>query len=190
MISFITYFLSLSNISIFTPFTAQRFIFTIITCTLLTLSLSLSLLSRPTTYPYHIKIPDQLNYCLAFGTRRVTWPAAAIFCSTRNYMKCFHCQQQPDGDYYHNFKSKLDICRLCLNKELKRLRHCKTDDYNRKRKLREWSEFKLVRHCSFYHLHRSGKMTLKLMPTWDLNKKLKVENYLYPYNPVWDKRYI
>nr|XP_014085187.1 uncharacterized protein LOC106614150 [Bactrocera oleae] len=144
----------------------------------------------PTTYPYHIKIPDRLDYCLAFGTRRVIWPATPIFCSARNYMKCLRCQQQPDGDYYHNFKSQLDICRPCLNKELKELRHCKTDDYKRRLKLREWSEFKMVRHCSFYHLHKSGNMRSTLMPKSDLRKKLKVENYLYQYYPVWDKRVI
>ncbi|XP_011203945.1 uncharacterized protein LOC105226652 [Bactrocera dorsalis] len=144
----------------------------------------------PTTYPYHIKVPDRLKYCLAFGTRRVIWPATPVFCSARNYMKCFRCQEQPEGDYYHNFKSQLDICRRCLNKEVKELRHCKTDDYKRKLTLREWSEFKLVRHCSFYHLHKSGNMKSTLMTKSDLRKKINRENYLYQYYPVWDKRYV
>ncbi|XP_011180106.1 uncharacterized protein LOC105210693 [Zeugodacus cucurbitae] len=144
----------------------------------------------PTTYPYHIKIPDPLNYCLAFGTRRIIWPAVATLCSARNYMKCFRCQKQTDSDYYHNFNTNLDICRLCLKTELRELRHCKMDDYKRKRKLKEWSEFKLVRHCSFYHSHRNGKMILTLLPKTELHLKLKVENYLYPYYPVWDKRFI
>uniref|UniRef100_W8BIM5 Uncharacterized protein n=2 Tax=Ceratitis capitata TaxID=7213 RepID=W8BIM5_CERCA len=144
----------------------------------------------PSHYPYHKRMPEKPGYCLAFGKRRLNWPSVAIFCTSRDTATCWVCQERPIGDYYYNFKTKLAVCRMCMKRKLKALQDCEMNDFKRKREMLEWCEFKPVRHCSFYHTHCGRNLYHTLMTKQILRRKLELENYLYPYQPFLDKRYV
>lgn len=121
---------------------------------------------------------------MAFGKQRYVIPGYAVFCGAENKSKCFKCQTQPVGDYYHNFAVHLDLCRPCMNAELEELNNCKYDRLKRSSRLRELGKFKPARWCHFYHKHYSGNLAVNKYSRSTLRLKNRVENYLQSYDTL------
>ncbi|XP_029406226.2 uncharacterized protein LOC105226654 isoform X1 [Bactrocera dorsalis] len=122
-----------------------------------------------------------LNICSAFGSRRIIWPAVAVICTPVNIAKCSKCNKTPVGDYFHQFQLNLDMCRRCMNKQLKMLKRCSTDLFYRARMRTELSLYRPVRYCDFFHDHQGTTAAIQHMPTSTLRYKIKTENYIYMF---------
>lgn len=143
---------------------------------------SLSFFIRPCDY-YHYRRREQ-PVEMAFGHRRYIIPAYAVFCGPENKSKCYKCQSRPLGDYYHNFNTKTDLCRPCMNAELRWLNNCKVGRRLRARRLMELGCFKPSRWCDFFHRHHVGTWFVEKYPRLVLRKKNNIENYLESFDKL------
>uniref|UniRef100_A0A0A1X9P4 Queuine tRNA-ribosyltransferase n=1 Tax=Zeugodacus cucurbitae TaxID=28588 RepID=A0A0A1X9P4_ZEUCU len=121
---------------------------------------------------------------MAFGKQRFVIPAYSVFCGAENKSRCFKCQTQPEGDYYHNFDHNLDLCRPCMNAEIEELNNCKYERLKRSNRLRALGKYKPARWCDFFHKHYSGDLSVDKYPRTVLRLKTRVENYLQTYDTM------
>lgn len=129
---------------------------------------------------HHIPRP-KLQVNMAFGKQRKITPVVKIICSPLNVAECHKCEQQPLGDYWHNFEDNLDLCRTCMNKINNEMRSCSANETQRKRLHREKQPYELVRYCGFFHDHGGTSAATQLIPMKTLKFKIKTENYLSLY---------
>ncbi|XP_053965444.1 uncharacterized protein LOC128867890 isoform X2 [Anastrepha ludens] len=134
----------------------------------------------PADYAFN-KPATSLKICSAFGCKRIFWPAVAIICTPINTAKCSKCNRTPIGDYFHQFQLNLDMCRRCMKKQLRILKHCATDLFYRARMRQELNLYQPVRYCGFFHDHQGTTAAIQHMPTSILKYKIKTENYLSKY---------
>ncbi|XP_067633606.1 uncharacterized protein [Eurosta solidaginis] len=137
----------------------------------------------PANYAIDRQSPN-MKICSAFGSKRIIWPAVAIICSPVNNAKCSKCSSTPIGDYYHQFKLNLDLCRSCMKKQLRILKRCTTDLYYRARMRNELNQYQRVRYCGFFHDHQGTTAAIQLMSKSTLKYKIRTENYLYTYHKL------
>ncbi|XP_017072715.1 uncharacterized protein LOC108108970 isoform X2 [Drosophila eugracilis] len=135
----------------------------------------------PSTYSHHLKYPDW-NVETAFGSKRIIWPAVAVFCAPQNNTKCSICGQKPVGDYFHNFGSDADMCRKCMHVQVAAIKKCNlqvTERFSRQQKI---NQFVPARYCGFFHIHDGTTATIERESRKVLRQKIRVENYLYRLN--------
>ncbi|XP_058984876.1 uncharacterized protein LOC131805580 isoform X1 [Musca domestica] len=134
----------------------------------------------PSTYPHHVERP-KLRISSAFGSRRKILPAIGVICSPLNVAKCHKCEQIPQGDYWHDFNTELDLCRPCMHKIEHDLKKCSATELQRLRLRREFSDYVRVRYCDFYHDHGGTMAAVQILPQLIYKMKIEKENYLSLY---------
>ncbi|KAH8270854.1 hypothetical protein KR018_007194 [Drosophila ironensis] len=135
----------------------------------------------PSTYTRHLKYPDW-NVETAFGSKRIIWPAVAVFCTPSNYAKCSVCGEKPEGDYFHNFSNDADMCRKCMHAAVTAIKKCNlqvTERFHRQQKIKQ---FVPSRYCGFFHIHDGTTGSIERESRKVLRQKIRVENYLYRLN--------
>lgn len=138
------------------------------------------LFCRPNTYIGTLR-RSQIYVNTAFGTQRKCLPAVHIICSPYNISQCYKCRKTPEGDYWHNYKDDLDLCRRCRHKIESEIRSCQANKVESVRLRHDLLPYRLVRYCSFLHEHNGTTAAMQLIPTKTLKFKVKKENYLSPY---------
>ncbi|XP_030387530.1 uncharacterized protein LOC115634112 [Scaptodrosophila lebanonensis] len=134
----------------------------------------------PSTYSYHIDYPGW-NIEKAFGKHRLIWPAVAVFCSPNNTAQCMTCQTSPIGDYFHNFDTNQDLCRVCMRAQMDVIQHCELQVVERFRLRRDIKRFVPARYCGFFHDHGGTTAAREITSRKELRDKIRVENYLYRF---------
>ncbi|KAH8316620.1 hypothetical protein KR067_011784 [Drosophila pandora] len=135
----------------------------------------------PSTYTHHLKYPPW-NVETAFGSKRLIWPAVAVFCTPYNNAKCSVCELVPVGDYFHNFSTDADMCRPCMHVAVAAIKKCNlqvTERFLRQQKIKQ---FIPARYCGFFHIHDGTNATIERDSRKVLRQKIRVENYLYRVN--------
>lgn len=138
-------------------------------------------LPSPSTYTHHLQYPPW-NVETAFGSKRLIWPAVAVFCTPYNNAKCSVCELVPVGDYFHNFSTDADMCRPCMHAAVSAIKKCNlqvTERFLRQQKIKQ---FVPGRYCGFFHIHDGTNATIERDSRKVLRQKIRVENYLYRVN--------
>lgn len=91
------------------------------------------------------------------------------------------CEQQPKGDYFHNFIIDKDLCRKCMHVEDGATRQCSLCIIERYHKRLYLRQFVPARYCSFFHDHDGTNAAVELISRKELRQKTRVENYLYRF---------
>ncbi|XP_043072285.1 uncharacterized protein LOC6568849 isoform X2 [Drosophila grimshawi] len=134
----------------------------------------------PSTYTIHNKYP-YYKLEMAFGSRRIIWPAVAVFCAPTNLAQCLNCHQRPRGDYFHHFATDKDMCRNCMHDELAAIKHCSLSVVERYRRNQLIKQFVPARYCGFFHDHNGTTAATELTTRKELREKIRVENYLHRF---------
>ncbi|XP_037958428.1 uncharacterized protein LOC119687939 [Teleopsis dalmanni] len=116
-----------------------------------------------------------------FRTCREIRPAIITVCKTKNKAKCYICDTTPVGDYFCDFDQKLDVCRKCMKKKVEETKSCLLDFKERWIMQGDLERFKQCRYCDIIHNHNNTKASIKLMTKREWERKIRIENYLYPY---------
>ncbi|XP_030567646.1 uncharacterized protein LOC115767482 isoform X1 [Drosophila novamexicana] len=132
------------------------------------------------TYSTHNKYP-YWKMETAFGTRRIIWPAVAVFCGPNNVAQCLVCHERPKGDYFHCFATDKDMCRKCMREEMSTIKHCSVSVVERYRKRQHIKQFVPARYCGFFHDHNGTTAATESISRKELRAKIRVENYLYRF---------
>ncbi|XP_023162602.1 uncharacterized protein LOC111593804 [Drosophila hydei] len=134
----------------------------------------------PSTYSIHTKYP-YWKIETAFGTRRVIWPAVAVFCGPKHDAQCIICHETTQGDYFHNFASDKDMCRKCMAEHTATIKNCSLSVVDRYRKRQQIKQFVPARYCGFFHDHNGTTAAVETTSRKELRHKIRVENYLYRF---------
>ncbi|XP_037942131.1 uncharacterized protein LOC119675030 [Teleopsis dalmanni] len=125
---------------------------------------------------------EKLKLHSAFGSEHTIVPVYRIICTPVNKAQCFKCFETPQGDYFRDFVSKLDLCYPCMKDWRKMAANYKMNYYIRLKEYKKMEKFEPARYCDIYHTHAKGAtVSVTTMTQKQLKKRQQIENYLFPY---------